>query len=199
MEVFRASAEEYISTMFLKCYMEELQHQWSSIESKVESYNGLWRETKEVKFCEDFVTFNPGVAGHFNSKKREEGQLIDDQDQDEEETEAVPVKNTIHELGRKNLTSFYHHEVHDEMVERKEVEEITFGPKEDDTNPGKKISFKQSLEQYMDTINTKRKDELYRHTPEDCSKICRERGCDRVATMDGKFIGEKPILLLNKI
>ena len=71
-------------------------------------------------------------------------------------------------------------------MERNEAEQITFGPKEDEF--GKKMNFKDSLEDYMKTVNTRRKDELYTHTEDDCSKICRERGCGRLATIDGKNI-----------
>ena len=179
--------------MFLKAYMSELQHQWSSIESKVVSYNELWKDTTAVKFFEDFLASNPRVFGHFNSKQKGESELIDDQDKEEvdenpgQDTEETPVRNTVHELGRKDLgTSFYHHQVYEEMIERNDVERVTFGPKEDETNPGQKLTFKESLEDYMTYINNKRKDELYSHGPEDCSQICQDRGCGRVATIDGE-------------
>ena len=115
-EVYRASAEEYFSTIFLKGYMSQLQHAWASCESKAVSYNETWRGTARAKFCEDFVTANPSVGGHFDAKsKKDQSRLVNDQEEDakdEDSQDYHATKKRIHELGKKNLrTAFYHHEV----------------------------------------------------------------------------------------
>ena len=168
----------------MKDYMTQLQHQWSSIESRAISYNQFWRDGTAAKFVEDFIKSNPGVGGHFDSKRKaEQHELLGDQDIDVDEYNG---RNTMHELGRWNMaTAFYHHEVYQEMVLRNHVDSVTFGPKESEDDPRTKISFKDSMEKYMEDINTMRKDELYKHTEEDCSQICRARGCGKVATIDG--------------
>ena len=188
-DVFRASTEEYFTDMFLKGYMSELQHQWSSAESKAASYNETFRGGRKVQLCEAFIQQNSHVARHFDSKKGNlDADLIDDADPgNETNTAKSQVRNTFHELGRKNLsTAFYNREVYEESVERSEVEDITYGPKCDSDNSTKKISFKRSLEEYMIQVDHHRRNSLYKHTDEDCSQACLDLGCGRVATIDGK-------------
>ena len=68
------------------------------------------------------------------------------------------------------------------MMERGHENDFTFGPKASDDNPQESLDFKESLEEYMRQIDQLRRNELYVH---ECSTYCREKGCGRVATIDG--------------
>ena len=132
---------------------------------------------------------NPEVGGHFETKAgNAEEQLIDGEEEQEDEDEKVKTRSTMHELGRKNLSSaYYNHEVYCEMVERGNVDNVIFGPKVDPADTKRKISYKESIEAYMRDIDELRKNELYEHTSEDCSDACKKRGCGQVASVDGNW------------
>ena len=132
---------------------------------------------------------NPEVGGHFETKAgNAEEQLIDGEEEQEDEDEKVKTRSTMHELGRKNLSSaYYNHEVYCEMVERGNVDNVIFGPKVDPADTKRKISYKESIEAYMKAVDELRKNELYEHTSDDCSEACRKRGCGQVASVDGNW------------
>ena len=185
--VYRSSSEEYCTGRFLNSYMSDLQHCFSTAEGKAESYNETFRNTEKTEFFSDFLLFNPEVGGHFETKA--EIAKADVIDGDGNETKDEKVRNSkMHELGRRNLSSaYYNHEVFSEMVERGTVENVIFGPKIDEADSRRKISYKESIENYMKEVDEMRKDELYKHTKEDCSEACQKRGCGSVASVDGNW------------
>ena len=165
------------------------QHSFTTAESKCEAYNDLFRGTEKEDFFKDFLSFNPEVGGHFETKARmAEDEVIDGEDNEEKKNEASKVRSTMHELGRKNLSSgYYNHEVYCEMAERCTIDSVIFGPKIDPADTKRKISYKESIEAYMKAVDELRKNELYEHTSDDCSEACRKRGCGQVASVDGNW------------
>ena len=114
--------------------------------------------------------------------------MIDGDDNEDKGIEKGRKRSTMHELGRKNLSSaYYNHEVCCEMEERGHIESVIFGPKTDPNDPKHKISYKESIEEYMRVVDDLRKNELYEQTSEDCSEACKRRGCGQVASVDGNW------------
>ena len=185
----RCSSEEYCSKRFLASYMSHLQHCFTTSEGESEAYNEVFKGTEKEAFFRDFLNFNPDVGGHFEEKaSTEKKELVDGEEKGTEEIEKSRGRSTMHELGRKNLTSAYlNHEVFCEMVERGSVESVIFGPKNDPNDPRRKISYKESVEHYMKEVDQLRRGELYSHTAEDCSDACRRRGCGKVVSVDGNW------------
>ena len=69
----------------------------------------------------------------------------------------------------------------EELYERGKTDEYYFGPMVD--NLSQKVSFKESIDQFMAEIDEIRKMTLYSH--DDCSDSCKRRGCGMVASVDG--------------
>ena len=87
----------------------------------------------------------------------------------------------MHLLGRKNLSSgFYNHVLMCELQERGQLGEACFGPKCDPQDENLTVSYKASVEQFMQQVEVDRREEIYQHTTEDCSEGCRGRGCGQV-------------------
>ena len=166
-----------------------IQHSFTTSEGKCEAYNEHFRGTEKVEFFRDFLSFNPEVGGHFETKaSNAKDELIDGEEKEEKKNEERNVRSTMHELGRKNLSSaYYNHEVYCEMVERGIVGEVIFGPKVDPDDTKRKISYNESIEGFMRDIDELRKNELYEHTSADCSEACKKRGCGQVASVDGNW------------
>ena len=66
-----------------------------------------------------------------------------------------------------------------ELKERGLLHDSIFGPMEGQGS--KNITWKASLEQKMQEVEALRREELFVHTPDDCSEGCRRRGCGQVA------------------
>ena len=71
-KVTRSSTEEYCTDILLQSYKSELQHSFTSVEGKAESYNEIWRSTDKLKKCKLFLKFHPEVGNHFKSKKEKD-------------------------------------------------------------------------------------------------------------------------------
>ena len=181
-EVTRSSTEVYCTDILLQSYKSELQHSFTSVEGKAESYNELWRSTDRLDFFMLFLKFHPDVGKHFDSRKTREPMEDDDED------EVNEHGNKMHELKRKSLSSaFFNFEVYNEMIEREIVEQTIFGPKTNPENTKEKITFKESIDNFMKNVDDLRKKELYQHSERDCSKDCKTRGCGSVAVADGNW------------
>ena len=105
-----------------------------------------------------------------------------------DEEKGREEKSSMHELGRKSLGSgYFNNEVYKEMSERNIVEETIFGPKINQEDTRKNISYKDSVELFMKSVEEKRKNELYPHLEQDCSEDCKKRGCGNVSVVDGNW------------
>ena len=176
-KVFRGSSMVYLTEALVQSYISDLQHCFTSSEGKAESYNENFINSDQVRYFETFLLFNIEVGGHFTSRN--------DHDGASDETESSEI-SLMHELSRKALSAgYYNHQVYHEMVDRDIVGEEIFGPKIDPSDPRRKLSYKDTLEAFMKRTDEKRRNELYEHTPTDCSIACRKRGCGQVATCDG--------------
>ena len=176
-KVFRASSEVYLTERFLQSYISDLQHTFTSSEGKAESYNETFVNSDEVNFFETFLLFNPHVGGHFDKKNSHDGA--------HDETVDGEISQ-MHELSRKALSAgYYNHQVFGEMKDRNIVSNEVFGPKINPTDPRKKLTYRDTIEAFMKSTDQKRRDELYKHDEEDCSIVCKKRGCGLVATCDG--------------
>ena len=195
-KVIRGSNEQYFSQRFLERYFSELLLAFVSAEGKAESYNHSSRNTEQTRYFQDFIKFNKQVGGHFKTKEEIQSiQPIDDEDgvsldckskgEDGDGGEVQSSRSTMHELHRRTLqTGFYIHQIRCELEERGQIEDWSFGPKDDPRNPLAKISFKESLELYMNKVDELRRDEIYQHS---CSPDCLKRGCGSVVVMDGNW------------
>ena len=169
--------------------MHDLHINFTSSEGRAESYNMLHKGSANEKFFADFISANPEVGGHFQTRMKSCEDIINDEDNDGEEVDTAKVdedkeRSTMHFLGRKNLSSgFYNHELICELQERGKLQEACFGPKVDPEDDQQTISYKASVEQFMRQVEEKRKEELYSHTPDECSQGCRARGCGQVKTI----------------
>ena len=214
-EFFRSSAEEIFTKKFLEGYMHDLHINFVSSEGRAESYNMLHRKGPNEKFFADFISANPQVGHHFQTRMETCEDLINDVDKEAKEeidrenncdcdndcncvtevdedrkedgegeaqaTEVAREKSTMHLLGRKNLSSgFYNHELICELQERGQLGDACFGPKVDPRDENLTVSYKASMEQFMQQVEVARREEIYKHTTEDCSEGCRGRGCGQV-------------------
>ena len=191
--------------------MHDLHINFVSSEGRAESYNMLHRKGPNEKFFANFISANPQVGHHFQTRMKTCEDLINDEDKEakedtteidgenncdnvindedkkkgeegeEEATEVAREKSTMHLLGRKNLSSgFYNHELMCELQERGQLGEACFGPKCDPQDENLTVSYKASVEQFMQQVEVDRREEIYQHTTEDCSEGCRGRGCGQV-------------------
>ena len=195
-KVIRGSNEQYFSVRFLERYFSELLLAFVSAEGKADSYNHSCRDTEQTRYFQKFIHFNKQVGGHFKTKEEKQSiEPIDDEDDDslddkakgddDDGEEVQSSRSTLHELHRRSVqTGFYIHQVRCELEERGQIEEWSFGPKDDPHNPLAKISFKDSLELYMNKVDELRRDEIYQHS---CSPDCLKRGCGSVVVMDGNW------------
>ena len=190
MNLVRGSHEEYFTEWFLKSYFSDLLHSFTSAEGKAESYNDLYRETEKTNYFLQFIKFNPTVGGHFRSKDETEG--INDEDDDDldykgdGEEDLMSQASAMSEIHRKTLqTAFYNHQVRLELEERGIIDQWTFGPKHELSNQAKKITYRESMDNFMTEVDNWRLSEIYDHT---CSAPCEERGCKKVIVMDGNWI-----------
>ena len=191
--------------------MHDLHINFVSSEGRAESYNMLHRKGPNEKFFADFISANPQVGHHFQTRMKTCEDLINDEDKEakedtteidgenncdnvindedkkkgeegeEEATEVAREKSTMHLLCRKNLSSgFYNHELMCELQERGQLGEACFGPKCGPQDENLTVSYKASVEQFMQQVEVDRREEIYQHTTEDCSEGCRGRGCGQV-------------------
>ena len=195
-KVIRGSNEEYFSESFLERYFSELMLSFVSAEGKAESHTHSSRNTEQTRYFKQFIKFNNKIGGHFNTKEEKQSlEPIDDKDldsldskakvEDDNGGESQRSRSTMHELHRKTLqTGFYIHQVICELKERGQIEEWSFGPKDNPHNPLGRISFKESLELFMKKVDELRREEIYQHS---CSPDCLKRGCGSVVVMDGNW------------
>lgn len=151
----------------------------------------LHRGGANEKFFADFISANPQVGGHFKTKMRSCEDIIVDEDKEGEEELDTPEKDgeksTMHCLGRKNLSSgFYGHELICELQERGKLGNACFGPKTDPQDENETVSYKASVMEFMREVEDARKEEIYKHPPEECFDGCRRRGCGQVTSLHCK-------------
>ena len=152
----------------------------------------MFRGTEKTSFFKEFLLYNPDVGGHFETKAAQASDEVidgDDGEKDEkDDEERVGGRSTMHMLRRKNLSSaFYNHEIYCEMEERGSIDNVVFGPKTDPDDSRRKITYKESIEAYMKTVDELGRNELYSHSSEDCSEACKKRGCGKVVSVDGNW------------
>ena len=141
-----------------------------------------------MDYINEFIKFNPSIGGHFKKhQENHDNDFIETNFNDEFENNfEEPSKiSSIGEISRKTLgQAFYNKEVYEEMVERNLLT-YNFGPKISTSNNKNKVSFKESMDTLMNTIDETRRDELYSHEKDNCSRDCKKRGCGSVVSMDG--------------
>ena len=153
-KVTRSSTEVYCTDILLQSYKSELQHSFTSVEGKAESYNELWRSTERFDFFKMFLKFHPQVGKHFDSKKDKAKGEVDVEDENNDSN----VGNKMHELKRKSLSSaFFNFEVYNEMVERNIVKQTIFGPKINPDNNKENLTYKETVENFMRNVDDLRK------------------------------------------
>ena len=87
----------------------------------------------------------------------------------------------MYQMSRKSLSqNLLNYEMREELRESGELEKVSLSPKE---VAGRRVSFKESQEQFFEDVDQRRKDTLYPH--EECYDGCKRRGCEKVSTFDG--------------
>ena len=114
-----------------------------------------------MDYIYEFIKFNPSIGGHFKKhQENHDNDFIETNFNDEFENNfEEPSKiSSIGEISRKTLgQAFYNKEVYEEMVE---INLLTynFGPKISTSNNKNKVSFKESMDTLMNTIDETRRD-----------------------------------------
>ena len=67
----RASNEVYLEKDFVEYGLSNFMHGFMSMESTAEAYNKAFRSTNSVKLFKAFLSENPTVGNHFNTKIKE--------------------------------------------------------------------------------------------------------------------------------
>ena len=94
-------------------------------------------------------------------------------------------------IFRKSLSSaVFLHQALLEAQERDELHLEYFGPY---SNHGRRITFHQSLLNYMERVEQRRAMEVYPHDL--CTKACKKRGCGRLYVADGNWKLHYPICM----
>ena len=171
----KASNEVYIEKSLVDSAMSNFMHGFISMESTAEAYNETFRNSNCVTLFKDFVLQNPSIGNHFNLKIKETNSsedldipLSDNFNAKKAEADGHFVQNSMHELHRKSVVSaFYNCWINEEIKERNM--NYIFGPyyQED----GSLISFKDSVEKFLDEIDELRTKETYQHD------VCAGKAC----------------------
>ena len=173
MKLIEASTVVFMEEGLARLYSAEYLHGWLSAVAKCEAHNWANRDSYYEKATRAFLRHNPDVGRQFNSKERGDGA---DQEDQEESSQSL-----MYHMSRKSLSqSLLNYEMKEELKESGELIKVSFGPKE---VSGKRISFKESRENYFERVDLRRKENLYPH--EVCHEGCRRRGCLEVSTFDG--------------
>ena len=140
-----------------------------------------------------FLYFNKEVGMHFKKTSSEDD--LAEEDFEDVSKEDSPKESTVTgmwELRKKSISqAVLVQEVTEELYERGKTDEYYFGPMVD--NLSQKVSFKESIDQFMTEIDEIRKMTLYSH--DDCSDSCKRRGCGMVASVDGLWKLSYPICM----
>ena len=167
-----ASTVTYVEESLAKLYSALYLHGWLSAVAMCAAFNWANRDSYFETKTRLFLKMNPEVGKLFNSSDREE-----DEDQEEKEDS----KCLMYQMSRKSLSqNLLNYEMREELRESGELEKVSFGPKE---VSGRRVSFKESQEQFFEEVDLRRKDSLYPH--EVCYEGCKRRGCEKVSTFDG--------------
>ena len=172
--VIEASRVTFVEESLAKLYSALYLHGWLSAVAMCAAFNWANRDSYFETKTRLFLKMNPEVGKQFSSSDREEEE---EQDQDEkEETSCL-----MYQMSRKSLSkNLLNYEMREELRESNDLEKMSFGPKE---VAGRRVSFKESQEQFFEEVDQRRKDILYPH--QECHEGCRRRGCENVSTFDG--------------
>lgn len=196
--VIRGSNETYYSSILVKSHWAEKQHCWMSAEGKSEAYNETFRNTEGITNIQQFLLFNTKVGGHFKKlqKNVEEDDLCDYEVEKDENIGEQTSENTsrIWEMKRKNLSqAIINFGIDEELNERDLKISQTFGPKLSPENKSKRLTYRETVEDFMKKVDEWRKEEVYAH--ENCSEMCAKRGCKWVVSVDGLWKLSYPICM----
>ena len=155
-----------------------------------EAYNECFRLSTGTHYLKLFLEKNPIVGQHFLKKKKTNyrNQIVDDVDLMEGDDDV----NSMFEMCKKSLsTTKTNWWIHEELLDRKLVGKVLFGPKIDKTK--KLISYRESVYEFLEKVDEWRINETYKHT--ECTEDCVKRGCGHVWSMDGLWKLAYPICM----
>ena len=166
-----ASRVTYVEESLAKLYSALYLHGWLSAVAMCAAFNWANRDSYFERRTRLFLKMNPGVGKQFSSSDREE-----EEDQEDKDRSCL-----MYQMSRKSLSqNLLNYEMREELRESGELEKVSLGPKE---VAGRRVSFKESQEQFFEEVDQRRKDTLYPH--EECYEGCKRRGCEKVSTFDG--------------
>ena len=166
-----ASRVTYVEESLAKLYSALYLHGWLSAVAMCAAFNWANRDSYFERRTRLFLKMNPGVGKQFSSSDREE-----EEDQEDKDRSCL-----MYQMSRKSLSqNLLNYEMREELRESGELEKVSLGPKE---VGGRRVSFKESQEQFFEEVDQRRKDTLYPH--EECYEGCKRRGCEKVSTFDG--------------
>ena len=159
----KSSNEVYFKKELLEGYVSLLHHGWLSQEGMSEAYNESHRYSKKVELFKDFLNKNPSTGNHFSKKKNNQDMIDDEVDiPDSEEYNQEQITNSMFEMHRKNLSqALYGHWIVEELRDRNKIGKVLFGPRYDNT--GRLETYKESVDEFLDSVDAWRTKELYKH------------------------------------
>lgn len=127
-----------------------------------ESYNEAWRESDEVKVFKTFLDNNKNVGNHFNRCfKSESGDQIYFSVNKDDIGDTV---SDMHEMHRKSLSQvIFNYWVREELLNRKIIGKFLFGPYYLNKSEKIMVTYRESLEIFLETVDSLRIDETYEH------------------------------------
>ena len=172
-----ASMETFVEEDLARRYAAEFLYGWLPAVAKCEAFNWANRDSYSERATKMFLKLNPEVGQRFCAKEKEE----EAEEEEESLEEGEERKCLMYQMSRKSLSqTLLNFHILEELKETGYIERISFGPK---VVGGKRISFKESREQFFEDVDLRRKEDLYCH--EVCYDGCKRRGCDDVSTFDG--------------
>ena len=172
--LIEATQETFFENSVILGYWQEFSHGWLSSEGKCEAFNQSHKKTEMTKSIKRFLKYHKNIGKHF-----------DKVEEDEDDPDPAGKASRMFEMKRKSLGQAVRNWcVVQELGERKMLNNIEdgefFGPM---VEGGRTVTFKKSIDYFMERVDDWRRDELY---PHNCtSKECAKRGCEKVTVVDG--------------
>ncbi|XP_065916828.1 uncharacterized protein [Dysidea avara] len=165
-DLVKASNVCYIERALCEKWASAGHHCWTSFEGSAEVYNEWMRETNNYNYI-NLKYF----LKKYNSVNLRANAVDDSQEQ-----------QTSQLLHRKSVASaWWTHQIEKELSEENHRSYIFSGP--------------QAQENYMEEVDIKRANSVYKH--ENCSDECKKRGCGELWAIDGNWKLHYPVCMFD--
>lgn len=131
-----------------------------------EAYNEVWRESSEVKVFQEFLRKNKSVGKHFdrNFKSDNNGEDVSFPTDSDQSNKQSDKNCDMYEMHRKNVSQIiFNFLVKEELRERRMCGDILFGPYYDSDSKKVIVTYKKSVDLFIDKVENLRVNETYPH------------------------------------